>query len=123
SRTATASRSRSGLSLLHLLEAPTLHDEPARAGMPEVMEAEVVDRGLPARPFKRCSDAAPRTHPVALAEHEAWRFGWPLACRRFGECRSHSGVEGLECVIDGAVHRNLPPAPALGGRIARSAER
>src|SRR5260370_31527771 len=97
--------------LLDLLEAPALHDEPARAGVSEVVEAKVVDLGLSARPFKRSADAAPRTHPVALAEHDASRFGWLLARWRFGERRTHSGVEGLQCVIDGAVHRNLPPPP------------
>ena len=52
--------------LLDLLETPTLHDEPARAGVPEVVEAKVVDLGLSARPFKRGADAPHARAPLRL---------------------------------------------------------
>src|SRR5258708_30691372 len=85
--------------LLDLLEAPALHDEPARAGVSEVVEAKVLDLGLYARSFKRSAYAAPRSHPAALAEHEASRFALLLALCLFWDCRTHYDVTEQQCSV------------------------
>ncbi|MDO8475037.1 MAG: hypothetical protein Q7W02_02380 [Candidatus Rokubacteria bacterium] len=84
--------------LLERRQVARRHHEVAGEGMPEVVEPERLDFGLPQRPLKGRADTPPLA-AVCLAEHGALDLG---------PCQPGQHL------VNGLVHGDLAPAPALG---------
>jgi hypothetical protein len=84
--------------LLHLLQVPARHDQPGRAGVPEVVEPKIVEPGHRHGPLEGRSDAAPGC-AIFPTEHR------PLTLRA-GDLDQDA--------LDSLVHRHLAPPAGLG---------